>query len=274
MIRAARLGLLLVFLVVLQTSLMPHLRVADVVPDLGLVAAVALAIRFGPELGATFGFAAGLATDLFLQTPLGLAAFAFGFTALIVGILQSRPARPVRSGPPSPSLPGSSPGSCSWASVRSSASPSCGHWSIRTILLSAAYDGVVAVDLPAGRGRGPSGPQGTTPLGVGMGPHVTLLWPIRGDEHHRRRRLRCSARFRASGISRPPLTSSTSPPRATRSAIREPAIRRILDAAGQRARGQPRRTTSPSTARSATRTRRVLKKLSTPRTPVLSSRST
>ena len=71
-VRIARLGLLLVLLVVLQTSVFPHLRIAGVVPDLGLVVAVALAVRYGPELGASFGFAAGLASDLFLQTPLGV----------------------------------------------------------------------------------------------------------------------------------------------------------------------------------------------------------
>ncbi len=90
MVRTVRLALLLVFLVVLQTTVFPHLRVAAVVPDLGLVAAVAIAVRYGPELGAMFGFAAGLAADVFLQTPLGLGALAFGLTAFLVGAMQTR----------------------------------------------------------------------------------------------------------------------------------------------------------------------------------------
>ena len=90
MVRTMRLALLLVFLVVLQTTVFPHLRVAAVVPDLGLVAAVAIAVRYGPELGAMFGFAAGLAADVFLQTPLGLGALAFGLTAFLVGAMQTR----------------------------------------------------------------------------------------------------------------------------------------------------------------------------------------
>ena len=90
MVRTIRLALLLVFLVVLQTTVFPHLRVAAVVPDLGLVAAVAIAVRYGPELGAMFGFAAGLAADVFLQTPLGLGALAFGLTAFLVGAMQTR----------------------------------------------------------------------------------------------------------------------------------------------------------------------------------------
>ena len=94
MLRFGRLALMLVLLVVLQTAVFPHFRIAEVVPDLGLVAAVAIAVRYGPELGATFGFAAGFASDAFLQTPLGLSALAFGLTAYFVGLLQQTLARP------------------------------------------------------------------------------------------------------------------------------------------------------------------------------------
>ena len=148
---------------------MPHLRIADVVPDLGLVAAVALAIRFGPELGATFGFAAGLAADLFLQTPLGLSAFAFGATAFLVGISQARLARPawwVR--PAIAALAGIVAGmlfvglgalvgqSQLWA-LRS----------IRTILLAALYDGVVAVAIfPLAVAVAHPDPRSGAPLGA------------------------------------------------------------------------------------------------------------
>ena len=153
---------------------MPHLRVAGVVPDLGLVAAVALAIRFGPELGAAFGFAAGLATDLFLQTPLGLSAFAFGVTAFLVG----HPADPARPA-----------GLVDAARHRLAAGIVAGVlfvglgalvgqsqlWalrSIRTILLSAAYDGVVAVVIfPLAVAVAHPDPRGRTPLGAsGYGP--------------------------------------------------------------------------------------------------------
>ena len=168
-IRAARLGLLLVFLVVLQTSLMPHLRVAGVVPDLGLVAAVALAVRFGPELGATFGFAAGLATDLFLQTPLGLSAFAFGFTAFVVGILQSRLARPAWWVRPAIAFAAGVLAGVVFVGLGALVGQSQ-LWalrSIRTILLSAAYDGVVAVVIfPLAVAVAHPDPRGTTPLGA------------------------------------------------------------------------------------------------------------
>ena len=86
--RFARLALLLVLLVLVQTAVLPYVRVVDVVHDLGLVATIAIAYQEGPEAGATFGFAAGLATDLFLETPLGLSALAFALTGYLIGVVQ------------------------------------------------------------------------------------------------------------------------------------------------------------------------------------------
>ncbi len=88
MLRFARLALFLVVIVLVQTTILPYARVFDVVPDLGLVATVAIAYKEGPELGATFGFFAGLATDFFLQTPLGLSALAFALTGYLIGLIQ------------------------------------------------------------------------------------------------------------------------------------------------------------------------------------------
>ena len=88
LIRVGRLLLLLIAIVLVQTAVLPYARVFGVVPDLGLVATVAIAYREGPELGSIFGFAAGLAMDLFLQTPLGLTALSFALTGYLIGILQ------------------------------------------------------------------------------------------------------------------------------------------------------------------------------------------
>jgi rod shape-determining protein MreD len=87
-IRVGRLLLLLIAIVLLQTAVLPYARVAGVVPDLGLVATVAIAYYEGPELGAIFGFASGLAMDLFLQTPMGLGALSFALTGYFIGVLQ------------------------------------------------------------------------------------------------------------------------------------------------------------------------------------------
>jgi rod shape-determining protein MreD len=88
LIRAGRLALLLVAIVLIQTTILPYARVFGVVADLGVVATVAVAYREGPETGAIFGFAAGLSMDLFLQTPLGLSALAYALTGYLIGILQ------------------------------------------------------------------------------------------------------------------------------------------------------------------------------------------
>jgi rod shape-determining protein MreD len=87
--RRIRLVLVVISLVVLQTTVFTHLRVFGAVPDLTLVATVAMAYEEGPMAGAVFGFAAGLTTDLFLSTPLGLSALAFALTAYGVGLFQS-----------------------------------------------------------------------------------------------------------------------------------------------------------------------------------------
>ena len=147
--RTFRMGLLLVLLVVLQTSVFPHLRIAGVVPDLGLVAAIAISVHYGPEFGGSFGFAAGLASDLFLQTPLGLSALAFALTAYIVGVLQSRLMRPAWWVAPVLAGAAGVVGGVLFVGIGGLVGQDqlfVLH-SIRTILFAAVYDGLVAVVL-------------------------------------------------------------------------------------------------------------------------------
>ena len=98
--RSWRLALVVVLVVSVQVTLMPHLRILGVVPDLGLVLAVAVAYRDGAEAGAITGFAAGLGYDLFLATPLGLSALVYVLTAYAVGVLQTGMLRSPRWIPP------------------------------------------------------------------------------------------------------------------------------------------------------------------------------
>ncbi len=99
-VRRIRLALVVITLVVLQTTVFTHLRIFDAVPDLCLVATAAVAYESGPLSGALFGFASGLATDFFLTTPLGLSALAFAITGYGVGVFQSGLIRETRSQAP------------------------------------------------------------------------------------------------------------------------------------------------------------------------------
>ena len=86
--RALRMLLLIVIVVLVQVTLFPHLRIAGVAPDLGLVVALAVGYHDGPEAGAITGFVVGLGFDLFLETPLGLNALAYALVGYGVGIIE------------------------------------------------------------------------------------------------------------------------------------------------------------------------------------------
>lgn len=98
-IRRVRLGLLIVTLVILQTTVFPHLRVFGAIPDLCLVATVAFAFEEGPQAGAIFGFVSGLVVDLFLASPLGLSALANSVTGYSIGVFQAGFVRESRTMP-------------------------------------------------------------------------------------------------------------------------------------------------------------------------------
>ena len=84
-----RLSAVLVVALVLQTTVVPDLRVLGVCPDLMLLCTVCAALVGGPELGGLVGFAAGLMADLFLTTtPLGLSALTFSVIGYAVGSIR------------------------------------------------------------------------------------------------------------------------------------------------------------------------------------------
>ena len=87
MTQRLRLPLLIILLLVLQTTVLGRLRVAGVAPDVMVLLAVAAGIVGGPERGAALGFAAGFSIDLFLQTPLGLSALVFSLLGYSVGLV-------------------------------------------------------------------------------------------------------------------------------------------------------------------------------------------
>jgi rod shape-determining protein MreD len=146
MLRFGRLALFLVALVLIQTTILPYVRVLEVVPDLGLVATVAIAYREGPEVGATFGFCAGLAADFFLQTPLGLSALAFALTGYIIGLVQGSLLRSAWWVPPVLGAVGGVIGGMLFVGIGAIVGQEQ-LWaarSVRIVLLAAAFDALVA----------------------------------------------------------------------------------------------------------------------------------
>jgi rod shape-determining protein MreD len=89
MTRATRLGALIFLVVVTQVAVFPHLRLFGVVPDLGLIVALAVGYQEGPEAGAIVGFVAGFGFDLFLETPLGLDALTYAIVGYGIGVLET-----------------------------------------------------------------------------------------------------------------------------------------------------------------------------------------
>lgn len=83
-----RYALLIATAAVLQRALFSELRVDGAVPDILLVLAVAAGVVGGPDRGAVVGFASGLALDLMMTTPFGLAAVSYLAAGLVAGTLD------------------------------------------------------------------------------------------------------------------------------------------------------------------------------------------
>lgn len=86
----ARAALLLVTFTILEVRVLADLRIFDVAAQLVLASAIAAGMTGGPDGGAAYGFAGGLLVDLYLPTPFGLSAFAFGISAWIIGFVAGR----------------------------------------------------------------------------------------------------------------------------------------------------------------------------------------
>lgn len=84
-----RIALLLIVATVLQTSIGSDLRVLHVAPDLMIVVTICAGLAGGTEAGAWVGFWAGLLTDVFLPTPMGLSALTYLLVGAGVGALRS-----------------------------------------------------------------------------------------------------------------------------------------------------------------------------------------
>ena len=145
--RWLRYFLVILTLVVLQTALFPELRVFGAVPDLLLVAAVAVGYERGPEAGAVFGFVGGLAIDCFLSSPLGVSALTFALVGYGVGVFQSGLLRSSRWIAPVLGGIGGLVGGALWVVIAAVAGQDelITGYTARVVVIAAVYDAVMAL---------------------------------------------------------------------------------------------------------------------------------
>ena len=84
-----KVGVVLFVSIVVQLTVFVDVRVADVAPELLALVAVLAGFLAGPERGATVAFGAGLLWDIWLPTPLGLAAMTFATVAFAIGSIEA-----------------------------------------------------------------------------------------------------------------------------------------------------------------------------------------
>lgn len=84
-----KVGAVFLVAIVMQLTVFIDVRVADVAPELLALVAVLAGFLAGPERGSTIAFGAGLLWDIWLPTPLGLAAMAFATVAFAVGSIEA-----------------------------------------------------------------------------------------------------------------------------------------------------------------------------------------
>jgi rod shape-determining protein MreD len=83
-------ALVLLVAVEVQVALAIDARIAGAVPDLALIAVVAIALRHGMAWGAVAGFMAGLLLDLAVQAPLGASAVVLTPIGALAGAFAER----------------------------------------------------------------------------------------------------------------------------------------------------------------------------------------
>lgn len=86
---AGKVALLCLVALVLQLTVFVDVRVAGVAPELPALIAVLAGLAAGSDRGSLIAFCVGLIWDVYLPTPLGLAAISFALAAYTVGVIES-----------------------------------------------------------------------------------------------------------------------------------------------------------------------------------------
>jgi rod shape-determining protein MreD len=81
---------LLIIVAVLQSSILPQIRIFGLVPNLMLLTVVAWSFRRGPNDGIVWGMIGGLMIDLASGAPLGISPLPLMVAALVVGAGRAR----------------------------------------------------------------------------------------------------------------------------------------------------------------------------------------
>jgi rod shape-determining protein MreD len=81
----ARLAVILLVAVLLQTAVASNFRILGANPDFALIVVVCVALLKGSETGAIFGFLTGTLVAVALIEPFGLSAFVFVLVGFIAG---------------------------------------------------------------------------------------------------------------------------------------------------------------------------------------------
>jgi rod shape-determining protein MreD len=87
--RTLLLGAVIVVSLVLESTLLSHLRVGGVHPDILVIAVIAVAMTDGPVVAAVFGFVAGLTFDLLFANQVGVSALVYTVIGFGVGVGRS-----------------------------------------------------------------------------------------------------------------------------------------------------------------------------------------
>ncbi|MDX1613428.1 MAG: rod shape-determining protein MreD [Candidatus Promineifilaceae bacterium] len=79
---------LMIGLLILQASVLPHFPVLGVVPQLTLLATLAWSLLHELDQGLQWAVVAGLTADLFSATPLGVSALALMMAVVVIHLIQ------------------------------------------------------------------------------------------------------------------------------------------------------------------------------------------
>lgn len=88
-----RYAALLLVALIIQVGALVDVTLWGVNGDLLLVLTLAVALLEGPDTGATWGFAAGIAYDLVLDTPFGLSALTYAAVGYGIGLIGASMSR-------------------------------------------------------------------------------------------------------------------------------------------------------------------------------------